>query len=894
MNKTGGVLPLKGGTPVNNKTTPGGSSFNFNFEKILSNDVVKGMVIDTPADWDKKFFEGTPNSWSVAPKKDLTNLTEAVFTLRNITCNTDNPGDFEIMYYHIQNYPPPTTPRTKHLDVVKPPDPGKKTLNLDRGYIDVIHPIKHNLGDEVDKKKVPANTVDPVPVYITYNGQYPIENGFTYFLTNTADKPIVPSGGALDDETPVFYLSFLFGDDDNDLTSLAQSNAIQIDVKANKSTWGSMQHTQGSPYWKFLPKSPEILFGHETVYFPISQIVTILNTNPDTVTTMYVQWNNIKDYNDGTYTLELVKEKAVASIGKFTASPTDVNDGKDVQLTWTTSLAWRVTLAYKDRNGKEYLLDSKKGEIKLNATDFTVKPSKEYTTFTLRAYDDASNDEKQVTVHVNETAAEIKSFSASPPMVNVKESPAQTTFSWETTNASRLELVPYGPVTGLTSKTETINTTIRVTLEAYSYGTEHPQPAKNPITVYAYRTENPVPIGPKGDGTTSMQSLPLVLVNRQQNRIYVGNIGSNQVYDLDRISRIVKSPYPGNVMALSPDGSKLFVADGKGGTAPPIITMVNTATQATSSITLSEPPPYTMAVHPAMTYLFAAAPHQVDKVTMFTIHKDSNQLTYYKTLTVGTSPRAFAFNHDSSRLYVANYDSQSVSCIDLSNTSFPVTNIALQTPEPRALTYAYQRDTLNKLFVACAGENYVEVIDAADNTYETKIEVGCRPFAMALKPNKTKLYVANFGANTVSVIDTGTNEVIQPLDIGNAPSALEFSDDGTMLFVSSYCDKTISLVDTSGETDVVIMALPLEASGGYPLDLATYMDEGYYTDVFVAKEYFTPRTNCVTAITDPDLDISFFSVQGLAPTMKHKQKPSGSIIYKLMQWLISPWKKFIR
>jgi YVTN family beta-propeller protein len=135
--------------------------------------------------------------------------------------------------------------------------------------------------------------------------------------------------------------------------------------------------------------------------------------------------------------------------------------------------------------------------------------------------------------------------------------------------------------------------------------------------------------------------------------------------------------------------------------------------------------------------------------------------------------------------------------------------------------------------------------------------------------------VANFGANTVSSIDTSTDHVVQTLTVGNAPSSLAFNEDGTLLFVANYCDKTISLVDTSGDQDAVITTLPLATDDAYPFDLATFTDNDFYTKVFVAKEYFTPRPSktCTSLVKATTLDLSILAVQGQSASVTQIEPP---------------------
>src|SRR5471030_504402 len=73
INLTGEALALTGGRPVK-QTDSGqdgaGSSFNFNFESMLTTEVMQHLKITLPPDWASVFFAGSNTaqpSWSVAP-----------------------------------------------------------------------------------------------------------------------------------------------------------------------------------------------------------------------------------------------------------------------------------------------------------------------------------------------------------------------------------------------------------------------------------------------------------------------------------------------------------------------------------------------------------------------------------------------------------------------------------------------------------------------------------------------------------------------------------------------------------------------------------------------------------------------------------------------------------
>ena len=60
-------------------------------------------------------------------------------------------------------------------------------------------------------------------------------------------------------------------------------------------------------------------------------------------------------------------------------------------------------------------------------------------------------------------------------------------------------------------------------------------------------------------------------------------------------------------------------------------------------------------------------------------------------------------------------------------------------------------------------------IDVASNTVIATIEVGRRPWNMAITPDGSKLYVANGRSGSVSVIDTASYKKLADITVGELP-----------------------------------------------------------------------------------------------------------------------------
>jgi YVTN family beta-propeller protein len=134
---------------------------------------------------------------------------------------------------------------------------------------------------------------------------------------------------------------------------------------------------------------------------------------------------------------------------------------------------------------------------------------------------------------------------------------------------------------------------------------------------------------------------------------------------------------------------------------------------------------------------------------------------------VGVGPIAIDISRNSGMVYVANYDSDSVSVIDPSTN----TKIGEDIPvgeSPAAIGIGTVSFNMNNtqlsdtiVYVANYDSDSVSVIDPSTNTkIGEDIRVGDSPVAIGIDHAYTIVYVANYDSDSVSVIDGITNKVV--------------------------------------------------------------------------------------------------------------------------------------
>jgi YVTN family beta-propeller protein len=285
------------------------------------------------------------------------------------------------------------------------------------------------------------------------------------------------------------------------------------------------------------------------------------------------------------------------------------------------------------------------------------------------------------------------------------------------------------------------------------------------------------------------------------------------------IPRVIATIEVGDVprdVAITPDGSRAYVANQFDGTVSVIDTATNTVT---ATIPVGDYP-FGVAVSPNGSRVYVT---NADSDTVSVIDAATNTVT--ATIPVGNRPLDVAITADGTRAYVANLYDGTVSVIDTSTNSVTTTISGVDwSPSEVAISPDGAR-----LYVANVFDNTVSVINTATNTITNTINVGNEPTDVAVSPDGARVYVANFDDDTVSVINTATNTVIATITVGDAANGVAVSPNGKRVYVANYVGDTVSVINTT--TNTVIATVDV---GSRPEGLAVSPDgtRVYVTNVF--------------------------------------------------------------
>ena len=269
------------------------------------------------------------------------------------------------------------------------------------------------------------------------------------------------------------------------------------------------------------------------------------------------------------------------------------------------------------------------------------------------------------------------------------------------------------------------------------------------------------------------------------------------------LRQFLKLPEAWNGLGFSRNGRRLYVSGGDSGT-------IHVLTFKDGRVTLErdvKPAPdaqevflASLTVHPSngRIYVCNEAHHEV-----WVLNGDT--LALETTIPVGLHPHTCVLGADPNYLYVSNWGSRSVSIIDLKRNQ-RVHDVAVGI-RPNDMAVAPD----GRLFVACSGDNTVQVIQTRQvetaglaaspdrRPWEGTREIlstslypqspeGSTPDAVAVSPDGKTLFVANADNNNVMVADLSDPAVSMVtgfIPVGWYPSAIAVSPDNRTLLVGN-------------------------------------------------------------------------------------------------------------
>lgn len=184
-------------------------------------------------------------------------------------------------------------------------------------------------------------------------------------------------------------------------------------------------------------------------------------------------------------------------------------------------------------------------------------------------------------------------------------------------------------------------------------------------------------------------------------------------------------------------------------------------------------------------------------------------------ITVGMGPKGDAVDPVHQKVYVANFNSQSVSVIEVNtNTVVPI-GPSIQFNRPNFVAVNFQANLVYVTDAGAApgsptGTGFVTVIDGATDTILALVLVGFSPQGIAVDQTTGLVYVANRFSNSVSVITGGTNPRVTTTITDssfNIPTGVAVNSQTHQVFVTNFGDNSVSVID--GLSNQVVRTIPV-------------------------------------------------------------------------------------
>ena len=282
-----------------------------------------------------------------------------------------------------------------------------------------------------------------------------------------------------------------------------------------------------------------------------------------------------------------------------------------------------------------------------------------------------------------------------------------------------------------------------------------------------------------------------VVVSPDNKFVYVANFGGN-VSIINAATNTVQTTIPAGLtpaeLAISSNGGKLYVSNEVDrGT----VTVINLADgNSTQTITGLGSEPYGLALTPDGTQLWVAD-FGGDKVDVI----DTGTNKVVSSIVVGLLPSFIAFTPDGSKAYVS------------SNHRVFVIDVASQTVKARIHVTAYSlgiaitpdgKTAYVINFHRYSDSGAASVIDTTNDTLIKTIPLGSGAPGqrLAILPNGSYVYYPEAELGGVTLINTATNSVVGGFACGQ-PGDIAISPDGTHAYVTDSIDDIVSVVQIS-------------------------------------------------------------------------------------------------
>jgi YVTN family beta-propeller protein len=256
-----------------------------------------------------------------------------------------------------------------------------------------------------------------------------------------------------------------------------------------------------------------------------------------------------------------------------------------------------------------------------------------------------------------------------------------------------------------------------------------------------------------------------IAVARDTSRAFVVNSGSHTLSVVDvNTNRVTHSTHlevgaSASDAVITPDGRTLYVTN----TALNSVSVIDAQSFQTIRTVAVGLRPWALALIPSRAGLLVA-----NSVSNTLSLIDTSRNAVAATIPVDFQPSNLAVNASGSLAFVPHLGSPRLSIVSLSSLK----TVKTLTVGVAAAALPEGDGSVGRLFVAGTRSRRVSLFDITLNAELDSIAVGEEPRYLALDPDREKLYVVNRGSDTVTVIDKFSRRVRATIQVGKRPYAI--------------------------------------------------------------------------------------------------------------------------
>jgi len=208
-------------------------------------------------------------------------------------------------------------------------------------------------------------------------------------------------------------------------------------------------------------------------------------------------------------------------------------------------------------------------------------------------------------------------------------------------------------------------------------------------------------------------------------------------------------------------------------------------------------------------YIYVSLMGPNPKIIMLDSSKDFpiNAIELYKnpkTSKLGIlQPNGLALSPDNERLFVSYGDTSNGYLLILNSKTLQVTDIIKIGAQPIGVATPDGK----RVYIANYNDNSVSLVDAKNLKEVGRFKTGYKPSKIIVHPSLKWVFVSNEGSNTISMIDTLQSKILYNIQTSEGPTYMAVNPEGTKLYVSCKNSKKIDVVDLNTKS-VIASTIP--------------------------------------------------------------------------------------